>query len=100
MIVITAFAVTLSLLYNKQELAIIALIGGFAAPFLVSTGSGNYKVLFTYLIILNSGLLFIAYYKSWRLLNILNFIFTAILFGSWLGFLQYDEPMNIFKNGF
>ena len=100
MIVITAFAVTLSLLYNKQELTIIALIGGFAAPFLVSTGSGNYKVLFTYLIILNSGLLFIAYYKSWRLLNILNFIFTVILFGSWLGFLHYDEPIVTFKNGF
>lgn len=100
MIVITAFAVTLSLLYNKQELAIIALIGGFAAPFLVSTGSGNYKVLFTYLIILNSGLLFIAYYKSWRLLNILNFIFTALLFSSWLVFLHYDEPAVTFKNGF
>ncbi len=100
MIVITAFAVALALLYNKQELAIIALIGGFAAPFLVSTGSGNYKVLFTYLIILNSGLLFIAYYKSWRLLNILNFIFTAILFGSWLVFLRYDEPAVTFKNGF
>ena len=100
MIVITAFAVALALLYNKQELAIIALIGGFAAPFLVSTGSGNYKVLFSYLIILNSGLLFIAYYKSWRLLNILNFIFTAILFGSWLVFLRYDEPAVTFKNGF
>jgi hypothetical protein len=100
MIVITAFAVALALLYNKQELAIIALIGGFAAPFLVSTGSGNYKVLFTYLIILNSGLLIMAYYKSWRLLNILNFIFTALLFGSWLVFLRYDEPAVTFKNGF
>ncbi len=100
MIVITAFAVALALLYNKQELAIIALIGGFAAPFLVSTGSGNYKVLFTYLIILNSGLLFMAYYKSWRLLNILNFIFTVMLFGSWLVFLRYDEPELTFKNGF
>ncbi len=100
MLVITAFAVTLSLLYNKQELAIIALIGGFAAPFLVSTGSGNYKVLFTYLIILNCGLLIMAYYKSWRLLNILNFIFTIMLFGSWLVFLRHDEPEATFKNGF
>ena len=100
MIVITAFAATLALLYDKQELAIIALIGGFAAPFLISTGSGNYKVLFTYLIILNSGLLVIAYNKSWRLLNLLNFIFTVLMFGSWLLFLQYDEPAATFKNGF
>jgi len=100
MIVITAFAVALSLLYNKQELAIIALVGGFAAPFLVSTGTGNYKVLFTYLIILNSGLLVIAYYKGWRLLNLLSFIFTALLFGGWLNFLPYDSPAVVFKNGF
>ncbi|HMI79475.1 MAG TPA: DUF2339 domain-containing protein [Ferruginibacter sp.] len=100
MIVITAFAVALSLLYNKQELAIIALVGGFAAPFLVSTGTGNYKILFTYLIILNSGLLVIAYYKGWRLLNLLSFIFTALLFGGWLNFLPYDSPAVVFKNGF
>lgn len=46
MVVITAFAVALSQLYNRQELAIIALIGGFATPFMVSSGSGNYKSLF------------------------------------------------------
>jgi len=100
MIVITVFAVALSLLYDKQELAIIALIGGFLAPLLVSDGGGNYRVLFTYLIILNSGLLIIAYNKSWRLLNLLNFIFTILMFGSWLLFLGYDEPAISFKNGF
>jgi uncharacterized membrane protein len=100
MIGITAFAVALSLLYKKQELAIIALVGGFIAPFLVSTGNDDYKTLFLYLILLNSGLLVIAYHKAWRLLNILNFIFTVILFGSWLYLLAYDEPPVTFGNGF
>ncbi|MGG9962029.1 DUF2339 domain-containing protein [Ferruginibacter sp. SUN106] len=100
MVVITAFAVILSLLYNKQELAIVALVGGFTAPFLVSTGDGNYKVLFTYLIILNSGLLIIAYNKAWRILNFLSFIFTIFIFGSWLFFLRYDVPAVTYKNGF
>ena len=97
---ITAFAVALSLLYNKQELAVIALVGGFAAPFLVSTGDGNYKVLLTYLIILNSGLLIIAYNKSWRILNLLSFIFTVFIFGSWIGFLAFDAPAITYRNGF
>ncbi|MES1159235.1 MAG: DUF2339 domain-containing protein, partial [Bacteroidota bacterium] len=57
MLVITVFAVALSLLYDRQELAIIALAGGFITPFLVSNGSGNYKILFSYLLILNTGLL-------------------------------------------
>ena len=100
MIVITIFAVALSFLYDKQELAIIALIGGFIAPLLVSTGEGNYKVLFSYLIILNSGLLIIAYKKSWRLLNLLSFIFTVLMVGFWLGSLKYDTPAITFRNGF
>ncbi len=100
MIVITVFAVVLSLLYDRQELAIIALIGGFTAPFLVSDGSGNYKTLFTYLIVLNTGLLIIAYHKAWRLMNLLAFIFTIILFGSWLISLAYNTPVETYGKGF
>jgi Predicted membrane protein (DUF2339) len=100
MLVITAFAVALSILYDKQELAIISLVGGFIAPFLVSSGSGNYVTLFIYLIVLNSGLLIIAYNKSWRLLNLLSFIFTIILFASWLVSLPYDAPAGRYANGF
>jgi uncharacterized membrane protein len=100
MLVITAFAVVLSILYDKQELAIISLVGGFIAPFLVSSSSGNYITLFIYLIVLNSGLLIIAYNKSWRLLNLLSFIFTIILFGSWLFMIPYDAPAGRYANGF
>jgi uncharacterized membrane protein len=84
MIFITAFAVALSLLYNKIELAVIAVIGGFLAPFLVSSGSGNYVVLFSYLIILNIGMLTIAFFKKWPLLHILSFFFTLLIYGGWL----------------
>ncbi len=99
MVVITGFAVLLSQLYNRQEVAIIALIGGFATPFMVSTGSGNYKILFSYLLILNTGLLVIAYSKAWRLLNLLAFIFTVILFGSWLFTLNYNTSTSTYANG-
>jgi len=82
LIVITIFAVVLSLLYDKQELAVIALVGGFASPFMVSNGSANYNGLFIYLLILNTGLLIIAYYKAWRVLNIVSFGFTVIVFST------------------
>ncbi|HEY9197287.1 MAG TPA: DUF2339 domain-containing protein, partial [Mucilaginibacter sp.] len=80
LIVITIFAVALALLYDKQELAVIALVGGFASPFMVSTGKANYDALFIYLAILNTGLLIIAYYRAWRILNIVSFAFTVIVF--------------------
>ena len=98
MIVITIFAVVLSILYDRQELAIIALVGGFTAPFLVSDGSGNYKALFTYLIVLNTGLLTIAYNKAWRLMNFLAFIFTIILFAGWLILLPYETLSTVYGN--
>jgi uncharacterized membrane protein len=82
LIVITIFAVVLSLLYNKQELAVIALIGGFASPFMVSNGSANYNALFIYLLILNTGLLIIAYFKAWRILNISSFVLSVVVFAT------------------
>ncbi|TFF37134.1 DUF2339 domain-containing protein [Mucilaginibacter psychrotolerans] len=82
LIVITIFAVLLSLLYNKQELAVIAFVGGLASPFMVSSGQANYNALFIYLVILNAGLLVIAYYKAWRVLNAVVFGLTVIVFGA------------------
>lgn len=99
LVVITGFAVVLSLLYNRQELAIISLLGGFATPFLVSNGSGDYKTLFSYLLILNIGLLIIAYKKAWRLLNILCFACTVILFAPWLISLGDNTSFITYRNG-
>jgi hypothetical protein len=83
MIIITGFSVYISLLYDRQELAILSLIGGFAAPFMVSTGEGNYKVLFTYILTLDLGMLVIAFVRRWKLLYVLSYIFTIILYGGW-----------------
>lgn len=84
MVVITGFAVALSLLYDKLELAVIAAVGGFLTPFLVSTGEGNYVVLFSYLVILNAGLLSLAYFKRWPLINILALFFTELIVAGWI----------------
>ncbi|WPQ62358.1 DUF2339 domain-containing protein [Chitinophaga sancti] len=86
MILITAFAVFLSISYNRVELAVLAILGGFTAPFLVSTGHGNAGVLFTYILILNTGMLVLAYFKKWHLVNIISYIATVLLFGTWLSY--------------
>ncbi|WEK18047.1 MAG: DUF2339 domain-containing protein [Candidatus Pedobacter colombiensis] len=83
-ILTTAFTVLLSLNYDRKELALFAILGGFGAPFMVSTGEGNYIVLFTYLLTLNIGMLVLAYYKKWAIINIVCYAFTIILFGGWL----------------
>lgn len=90
MLGITGFAVALSLGYNRIELAVVSLLGGFASPFMVSTGEGNYIILFSYILILDSGMLVLAYFKKWNLVNIICYVLTVLLFASWLG-TQFDE---------
>lgn len=83
MVLITSFSVLLSISYDKKELAILGLIGAFSTPLMVSNGGGNYQVLFSYLAIVNVGMLVLAYFKKWNVVNILSFAFTVILFGAW-----------------
>jgi uncharacterized membrane protein len=75
---------------DAKALAIIGLSGGFLAPILVSTGSGNYIALFSFYAILNIGVIAIAWYKSWRFLNLLSFTFTFGIGSIWG--LEYYKP--------
>lgn len=93
MVVITAFSALVSVSYNRQELAVLTLIGGFAVPFMLSTGEGNYVVLFTYIAILNAGILGIAYFKKWKTVSVLSFVFTYLLFTSWYTKELYDNTL-------
>lgn len=93
MVMITAFSTLVSVSYNRQELAVLSLIGGFAAPFMISTGEGNYIVLFTYIAILNIGILGIAYFKKWKVVTVLAFFFTVLLFTSWYIKELFDDKL-------
>jgi uncharacterized membrane protein len=84
MVIITVFAVLISILYDRVELGILATVGGFITPFLVSQGAGNWVVLFTYLTILNAGLIVLAYHKRWRVINFIAFFFTQIIYLGWV----------------
>ncbi|MBK9284170.1 MAG: DUF2339 domain-containing protein [Sphingobacteriaceae bacterium] len=85
MVIITGFSVLISVAYDRKELAALALVGGFGVPLMLSTGEGNYKVLFTYILILDIGMLVLAYIKKWNIINILSYAFTVILYCAWLG---------------
>jgi len=84
LIAITVFSVILTLLYNRVELAVFSLLGGFAAPLMVSSGEGNYIVLFSYLFILNTGMLVLSFWKNWRILGIISYTLTLFFLGTWL----------------
>ncbi len=82
----SAFTVALAILQDSRALAIYAVLGGFLAPFLASTGSGNYIALFSYYSMLNAAVFAVAWFRAWRSLNLLGFIFTFGVFVLWVVF--------------
>ena len=90
MILITTLAGILALVYDTKWLTVLGLIGGFLTPVILSTGRDNQLVLMSYMTILNAGILTIAFFKQWRLLNYLGFFFTWLLFTGWM-FAHYAE---------
>jgi uncharacterized membrane protein len=89
MFIIVMFGAALAVLQNAQVLALMATAGGFLAPILTSDGSGNHVGLFGYYLLLNIGILVIAWFKTWRLLNWVGFVFTFIITSFW-GVLKYE----------
>lgn len=83
MVLITTMAALLSLFYNTKWLVVLGFLGGFLTPILLSTGEKNQMVLMSYMTILNCGILAIAFFKKWDLLNYLGSAFTWILFSGW-----------------
>lgn len=96
MLLFTVFGVVAALNYNKQIVAHIGLVGAYAVPFLLSNDSGNTTILFSYMGIINIGILIIAYNKYWKPLYYSSFIITWLTYGSWISFsYEYDTQYKI-----
>ena len=76
LVIVTAAAGVLAVVQDARSLAVLGTLGGFLAPVLASTGSGNHVALFSYYALLDLAILGIAWFKAWRLLNVLGFVFT------------------------
>jgi uncharacterized membrane protein len=90
LVLLVLFGVLLAVLQNAPAMASLAVSGGFLAPVLASTGSGDHVMLFSYYLLLNLGILAIAWFKAWRILNLLGFLFTFIIGTLWGA--QYYRP--------
>ena len=97
--VLTAFTCILAVLQNAVWLAVFGIVGGFAAPILTSTGQGSHIALFSYYALLNAGIVAIALQRSWRMLNLLGFVFTFLIATTW-GVLRYQPEFYASVQGF
>ncbi|MEJ5960759.1 DUF2339 domain-containing protein [Pedobacter immunditicola] len=83
MVVFTAFAVIAATQYNKQVIAHIGLVGAYGVPFLLSDGSGNVLVLFSYMAIINIGILIVSFKRYWKPLLYVSFGLSWLIFLGW-----------------
>ena len=83
LVLVTLCSGMLAVLQDALGLAAAAALGGFAAPILASSGSGDHVALFSYFALLNAGILVIAWFKAWRLLNLIGFVGTFGIGFTW-----------------
>lgn len=74
---ITAASIILSYYYKSEVLIIFSLIGGFAAPLMISSGQSNYLFLFIYITLLNTGMLAASFLQHWKSVGWTAYIFTT-----------------------
>jgi uncharacterized membrane protein len=86
---IAALSAVLAVLQNSLWFALLAVTCGFLAPVLASNGQGSHIELFSYYAVLNAGILALAWFKAWRPLNIVGFVFTFAIGTIW-GVLRYS----------
>lgn len=93
MVIFTIFAALAALNYDKPVIAHIGLVGAYAIPFLLSSGSGRVDILFSYVTIINTGILIISVKKYWKSLFYSAFFCTWLIFCTWF-FQRYDPEIH------
>ncbi len=92
-VIVTVFAVLLSIRYNASSIAFMGFLGGYINPILLSTGQNQQVALLTYITILDLGVLIVAFFRNWKWLNIFAFIATVAVFAGWADHFYRIEPI-------
>lgn len=90
---VALLSAALAILQDSMAFAVLGTTGGYLAPVLAASPHGDHVVLFSYFALLNCFVLIVAWFRSWRPLNLLAFVFTYGIGTAW-GVLRY-QPENL-----
>lgn len=90
MALVTAVAFLLAVRMDARVIAVLGLVGGFLTPPMLSSGVDRSLALFSYILLLDVGLLAITFRKRWHFLALLGAIGTALTELAW--FLSFMAP--------
>lgn len=83
----------LAVLYRAPTLAWMSLIGGLLTPVLMRSEADQYQSLFTYLVVLNLGVLLLVGWRRWGGLTTLALLGTQGLFWAWYAERYHPEKL-------
>jgi len=89
MVGLTVYTAFESMKYDRQEIAVLGMVGAYGIPFLISANSGRVDLLFSYIIFINAGTVFLSFKKKWKIMSWLALLISWVLFISW-EFFKYD----------
>ncbi|MGC3991842.1 MAG: DUF2339 domain-containing protein [Chthoniobacteraceae bacterium] len=100
MSLITVGAFLLAVQMEAAVIAVLGIAGGFLTPVLLSSRQDNPFALFSYIALLDAGLLAVAIRREWRFLAALGAVGTLLMEYGWLGSFffpsGYDHGTRVF----
>jgi uncharacterized membrane protein len=81
----------LAVAYRAPAIALMGQIGGFLTPVLLSTGRDQYRILFSYIALLDAGAALVCFLRNWSWVASASFAFTQILFWGWYDSYYHPE---------
>ncbi len=95
MILVTVVCGLLSWSRRSILVAVLGLVGGFATPLLLSTGENRPIGLFTYILLLDVGLIVLARKRRWPLLAVLSLTGTTLYQLLWVAYRMEPDQLSI-----
>ena len=82
MVLMVVLVAGLAVAQDARSLAVLASVGGLLGPVLITLDASP-VAFFSYYAALDVGIVAIAWFRAWRLLNLLGFVFTLVVGTVW-----------------
>ncbi|MBP9103236.1 MAG: DUF2339 domain-containing protein [Chitinophagaceae bacterium] len=83
MLLITIATVYAAIQYNREEIAILGMIGAYSIPFLISANSDEVYLFFAYILFINCGIAFLSFKRNWKSMILIAMLSTWVLYLGW-----------------
>ena len=83
MMALTVYTIVQAIGYNSKEVALLGLVGAYGIPFLISRNADRADLFFLYILLINTGVVYVSLKKDWKSVGRAAQLLTSLLFLGW-----------------